>query len=48
MVTEGGYERIELHRAAHAREFGRALIAAADGFDRLTESPGKRSTLTRV
>jgi hypothetical protein len=27
---EGDYERTELHSAAHARELGRALIAAAD------------------
>jgi len=35
MVTEGNYERMELSSSDHAREFGRALIAAADEWDQM-------------
>jgi hypothetical protein len=33
MVTEGEYERMELSSSDHARQFGLALIAAADEMD---------------
>ena len=33
MVIEGDYERMELSSSDHARQFGRALIAAADEWD---------------
>jgi hypothetical protein len=32
-VAEGGYERLMMSSAAHARAFGQALIAAADEVD---------------
>ena len=35
MITEGDYERIELSRSDHARQFGLALIAAADEWDQM-------------
>jgi hypothetical protein len=35
MVSDGGYERIELHSAAHARQLGLALIAAADEVEQM-------------
>jgi len=34
-VTEGGYERVTLSSAAHVRQFGEALIAAADEWDQM-------------
>jgi len=34
-VTEGGYERVTLSSAAHVRQFGEALIAAADEGDQM-------------
>jgi predicted butyrate kinase (DUF1464 family) len=35
MVHEGEYDRIELSTSDHARQFGLALIAAADEWDQV-------------
>jgi hypothetical protein len=35
MVMEGNYERMELSSSDHAREFARALLAAADEWDQM-------------
>jgi hypothetical protein len=40
MLTDGEYERMELSSSDHARQFGLALLDAADEMDRLTQSRG--------
>ena len=35
MITEGNREAIELSSSDHARQFGRALIAAADEWEQM-------------
>jgi hypothetical protein len=47
-VTEGGYERVTLSSAAHARQFGEALIAAADEWDQMAESDSLAGLQARV
>jgi hypothetical protein len=47
-VTEGGYERVTLSSAAHARAFGEALIAAADEIEQMAESDSLAGLQARV
>ena len=47
-VTEGGYERVTLSSAPHARQFGEALIAAADELDQMAGSDSLAGLQARV